>query len=135
MQMQLNHREMTLVLTDVSLYMIGSVIITKGKPVAAHCQNLTSQPRRATMKNELRSIITKLGAQPDVFAEHAIQVCTNNRSVRHGHFNAMGDRPWQLILSGSTVILAHLPLSDPVTADEVSRQERRPLLLDPHSTT
>lgn len=133
--MQLNHQEMTLLLTDVSPYMIGSVIITKEKHVAAHCQNLTSQPRCTTTKNKLRSIIAKLGAQPIVFAEHAIQVCTNNRSVRCGHLNATGDRPWQLILSGSTVTLTYLPLSDPVTADEVSRQERHLLLLDPHSTT
>jgi hypothetical protein len=133
--MQLNHQEMTLVLTDVSPYMIGSAIITKGKPVAAYCQNLTSQPCCTTTKNELRSIITKLGAQPDVFAEQAIQVCTNNRSVRYRHLNAIGNRPWQLILSGSTVTLTYLQLSDPVTADEVSSQEGRPLLLDPHSTT
>jgi hypothetical protein len=125
---------MTLVLTDASPHMLGSGIITKGKPVTASCQNLMSQPCRATMKNELRSIIAKLRAQPDVLVENAIQVCTDNRSVRCGHLNATGDRPWQLILSGSTAALTHLPLPDPVTADEVSRQERHPLLLDPHST-
>jgi hypothetical protein len=134
MLMQLNNQEMILVMMDVSPYMTGSVIIMKGKPVTAHCQNLTSRPRRTTTKNKLRSIITKLRAQPDVLTEHAIQVCTNNRSVRYGHVNAIGDRPWKLILSGSSVTLTCLPLSDPVTADKVSRQERRPLLLDPHST-
>jgi hypothetical protein len=134
MPMQLHNQEMTLVLTDVSPYMIGSIIITKGKPVTAYCQNLTSQPRHTTTKNELRSIITKLRAQPDVLAEHTIQVCTDNRSVRYGYFNTISVRPWQLILNGSTVTLTYLPLSVPVTADEVSRQERHPLLLDPHST-
>jgi hypothetical protein len=131
--MQLNNQEMTLVLTDGSPDMIGSVIIMKGKHVAAYCQNLTSQPRRTTTKNELRSIIKKMRAQPNVLLKHSIQVCTNNRSVRYGHLNAMGESPWQLILGGSTVALTYLPLPDPVTADEVSRHKRRLLLLDPHS--
>jgi hypothetical protein len=134
MLMQLNNREMILALMDVSPYMIGSMIITKGKPVTAYCQDLTSQPRRTTTKNKLRSIIMKLKSQPYVLTEHAIQLCTNNQSVRYRNLNAIGDRPWQLILSGSSVTLLYLPLPDPVTADEVSRQERRPLLLDPHST-
>ena len=113
--------------------MIASVIITKGKPVTAHCQNLTSRPHRTTTRNKLHSI-TKLRAQPNVLAEHAIQLCTDNRSIRYGHLNAMSNRPRQLILSGSTVTLNYLPLSDPVTTDKLSRQERCPLLLDPHST-
>ena len=91
--MQLYDREMRLILKDVSPYMIGSVIITKGKPVVTYSRNLTSQPCRTTTKNELCSIITKLRAQPDVLAEHTIQVCTDNRSIRYGHLNTLGNAP------------------------------------------
>jgi hypothetical protein len=124
----LNNQEILLLMTDTNPYMIGSVIITKGRPVTAYSRNLTGQPRRTTTRNEIRSIIMKLRAQPDVFAE------TNNRSVRHGHLDAMGDIPWQLLLNRDNVTLTYLPVSDPVAADEISRQERHQLLLDPHST-
>lgn len=131
MLMQLNNQEATLVLTDVSPFMAGSVIVTKGKPVMANCQNLMSQSHRSATKNELCSIITKLRAQPDVLTEHTVQVCTDNQRERQGHINVTGDRPWQLILSGSSVTLTHPPPSDPVTADDISGQERRPLLWTP----
>jgi hypothetical protein len=132
---QLNNREMMLVQTDVNPYIlvVGSVITMKGKPVMAHSQNLTRQPRRTTTKNELHSIITKLRAQPDILTEYEGQVCTDNQSARCGHVNAESDTPWQLIVNGSSLTLTYLPRSDPVAADDVSRQGNRPLLLDPHS--
>jgi hypothetical protein len=131
---QLNNRELTLILTDVSPYIVGSVITTKGKPVMAYSQNLTRQPHRTTTRNELRSIIAKLRAQPNILTEYEVQVCTDNLSVRYGHVNATGDAPWQLILNGSSLTITYLPLPDPVAADDISRQGSRPLLLDPHST-
>jgi hypothetical protein len=131
---QLNNREMILVLMDVNPYIVGSMITLKGKPVMAHSQNHTRQPRRTTTRKELRSIITELRAQPDIPTKYEAQVCTDNQSVRYGHVNTESNKPWQLILNGSSLILAYLPRSDPVAADDVSRRGNRPLLLDPHST-
>ena len=48
----INKRELMIVMTDVNPYMVGSVIISKGKPVIAHSCNLTGQPRHTTTKNE-----------------------------------------------------------------------------------
>jgi hypothetical protein len=120
MLQQLNSREITLVLTDANPYIVGSVIIMKGKPVMAHSQNHTRQPRRTTTKNELRSIITKLRAQPDILTEYEGLVFTDNQSVWYVHVNAESDTPWQLILNGSSLTLTYLPLSDPVAADDIS---------------
>ena len=53
----INQRELVLGMTDANPYMVGSVVIFKGKPVIACGCNLTGQPRRTTTKNEMLSIL------------------------------------------------------------------------------
>jgi hypothetical protein len=132
---QLNNEEPILIQTDANPHIVRSVITLKGKPVMAYSQNLTHQPRRTITRNKLRSIIMKLSAQPNILLEYEVQVCTDNQSLQYGHAETKNDTPWQLILQGSSLTLACLEWSDPVTADDVSRQGIRPLPLDPHSMT
>ena len=130
----LNQRELMLVMTDANPYMVGSVIISKGKPVIAYSCNLTGQPRHTTTKNEMLSILARLRDQPEVIEQHSVLVSTDNRSaVNYGHLSTTSNSPWRMILKRDRVALTYLSASDPDTADEISRQERRPLLLDPHS--
>jgi hypothetical protein len=120
MLMQLNNKELRLIQTDANPCIVGSVMLLKGKPVMAHSQNLTRQPHCAMTRNELRSIITKLRAQPNILSECEVQVYINCRSLRYGHIETKNDAPWQLILQGSSLTLAYLERSDPVTADKLS---------------
>ena len=130
----MNQQEMMLVMTDANPYMVGSVVISKGRPVIAYSCNLTGQPRRTTTKNEMLFILAKLREQPEVIKQHTVLMCTDNRSVRYGCLNTTSRNPWELILKRGKVILTYLSTSETDAADEISRQERRPLLLDPHST-
>ena len=130
----MNQQEMMLVMTDANPYMVGSVVVSKGRPVIAYSCNLTGQPRRTTTKNEMLFILAKLREQPEVIKQHTVLMCTDNRSVRYGCLNTTSRNPWELILKRGKVILTYLSTSETDAADEISRQERRPLLLDPHST-
>jgi hypothetical protein len=130
----MNQQELMLVMTDANPYIVGSVVVSKGKPVIAHSCNLTGQPRRTTTKNEMLFILAKLREQPEVIKQHTVLMCTDNRSVRYGCLNTTSRNPWELILKRDKVILTYLSTSETDAADEISRQERQPLLLDPHST-
>ena len=107
----MNQQEMMLVMTDANPYMVGSVVVSKGKPVIAYSCNLTGQPRRTTTKNEMLFILAKLREQPEVIKQHTVLMCTDNRSVRYGCLNTTSRNPWELILKrGKAVSYTHLTL-------------------------
>ena len=55
----ISQRDLMLVMTDANPCMVGSIIISKGKPVVAYSYNLTGRPRCTTTKNEMLSILAR----------------------------------------------------------------------------
>jgi hypothetical protein len=88
MPARLNNEELVIIQMDVNPYLVGSVILLKGKPIVAYCPNLANKTCCTTTRNELCSIIMKLSAQPDILPRYKVEVCTKNRHLRCEHVDA-----------------------------------------------